>query len=302
MPAAVAIPAAIGGVASLGSALLGGHAASQAGKQQAAGAANASQIMANGVSNANPILGQAAAGAGQQVSVAAGNAGAGVASAADYANGQLNPYVGMGQSAVSQLGDFMGPDGAGNHAFTAADMAAYDPGYQFRLEQGMKALNNSMAAHGMTDSGAALKAAARYGQDYSSNEFQNAFARNEQQTNDRFSRLSTLMGAGMSAANTSGQNELGSAQYGGNAGMAAAQYGGNAGMWAGGQQASNIMGGAQYQGNAAMGVGNAQAAGTMGAANAWGQGLGGVANSAISAYQMNNLFGKNGTMKSAGSR
>ena len=45
---------------------------------------------------------------------------------------------------------------------------ASEPGYKFGLDQGMQALNNQLGARGMRNSGAALKAATRYGEDYGS--------------------------------------------------------------------------------------------------------------------------------------
>lgn len=69
-----------------------------------------------------------------------------------------------------------------------ANTLAMDPGYQFRLEQGNKAMNAGLAARGMGNSGAALKSLSRYGQDYASNEFSNAY-----------NRLSSLAGVGQTA-------------------------------------------------------------------------------------------------------
>jgi hypothetical protein len=84
----------------------------------------------------NPTIANAAAGAGHDVSVAAGNAGAGVANAADTANGFLSPYMAAGSGAAGTLADFMKSGGDLNRSFTGADMEAYDPGYQFRMQQG----------------------------------------------------------------------------------------------------------------------------------------------------------------------
>jgi hypothetical protein len=50
-----------------------------------------------------------------------------------------------------------------------------DPGYAFRMSEGMKALERSAAARGGLLSGATLKGTQRYGQDLASQEFQNAF-------------------------------------------------------------------------------------------------------------------------------
>lgn len=65
-----------------------------------------------------------------------------------------------------------------------------DPGYQFRLEQENKAINNSAAAKGNLLSGATLKALASYTSGLASQEFQNAF-----------SRWNTLAGQGQQAGN-----------------------------------------------------------------------------------------------------
>ena len=52
-----------------------------------------------------------------------------------------------------------------------------DPGYAFRLAEGQKAIERSTAARGGLQSGAALKAAAEYGQSMGSQEYGNAFSR-----------------------------------------------------------------------------------------------------------------------------
>jgi hypothetical protein len=52
-----------------------------------------------------------------------------------------------------------------------------DPGYQFRLDEGQKALEGSAAAGGNLLSGSTLKALTNYGQNAASQEYQNAFNR-----------------------------------------------------------------------------------------------------------------------------
>lgn len=59
------------------------------------------------------------------------------------------------------------------HNFSNEDFVK-DPGYQFRLDEGTKGLENASLARGGFDSGAQLKALARYNQDYASSEFGNA--------------------------------------------------------------------------------------------------------------------------------
>jgi hypothetical protein len=52
-----------------------------------------------------------------------------------------------------------------------------DPGYQFRMEQGVSALDRSAAARGMLQSGAQQKALTGFGQGLASSELNNAFQR-----------------------------------------------------------------------------------------------------------------------------
>lgn len=90
----------------------------------------------------------------------------------------LNPYADAGKSAL------------GNLTGDATKLMQNDPGYQFRLGEGNRAINASMAARGLGNSGAALKALTRYGQDYASSEYNNAF-----------NRQSQIAGMGQNAAN-----------------------------------------------------------------------------------------------------
>ena len=121
------------------------------------------------------------------------------------------------------------------------------PGYQFRLGEGLKALERSAASRGTLLTGGTLKGLQRYAQDYASGEY-----------GARVNQLSNLAQLGYGAA--SGQAGLGSTY--------ANQAGGLLG-----QQATNI-------GDLITQGGNAAAAGTIGGANAWQQGLGGMANMA----------------------
>ena len=65
------------------------------------------------------------------------------------------PWRQAGINALAKLGT----------GFTGQVDMTQDPGYQFRLSEGLKALNRQQAAGGNFLSGGALKAAARYGQD-----------------------------------------------------------------------------------------------------------------------------------------
>jgi hypothetical protein len=83
---------------------------------------------------------------------------------------------------------------------TAADVIA-DPGYQFGLDQGQRALDRKIAAMGGRVSGAALKAAARYGTDYASTGFNAAYQRRQ----DRLNRLAAIAGIGQTGTAASAQ-------------------------------------------------------------------------------------------------
>jgi hypothetical protein len=77
-----------------------------------------------------------------------------------------------------------------------------DPGYQFRLSEGRKALEHSAAARGTTFSGATLKALDRYNQDFSSNEFTNAYNRYQLNKTTNYNQLAGLAGLGQQSAQT----------------------------------------------------------------------------------------------------
>jgi hypothetical protein len=132
--------------------------------------------------------------------------------------------------------------GAGMKPFTAAAMYE-DPGYQFRLSEGVNALNKTAAARGGMLSGRALAEAARYGQDYASGEYQNAYNRYWNQRNQMLNPLEALRGQAQTSASTLGQ--------------AGQTYAANAG-------------------NAMMAGANARASGYVGGANALNQALGGA--------------------------
>lgn len=119
-----------------------------------------------------------------------------------------------------------------------------DPGFQFRLAEGNKAINAAAAARGLGTSGATLKALTRFGQDFASNEYNNIY-------NRQFNRLSALAGLG-SSANQAGMN-------------AAGNYG---------NTVSNNF----------MGLGNATAAAEIAEANRGAQLLGGLAQGAGAYY------------------
>lgn len=154
-----------------------------------------------------------------------------------------------------------------------------DPGYQFRLSQGQKLLENSAAARGGLLSGGTGKALQQFGQDYASNEYGNVYNRALNQYNiarqnqgDIFNRYAALSGIGQTA-----QQNLG-------------MLGNNA--------ASNIgntyMMGANAIGNQLNNAAAARASGYVGSANALGGALGGLGNSISTMLLLKNLYGAGG--------
>lgn len=160
--------------------------------------------------------------------------------------------------------------------FTASDFTK-DPGYDFRMQEGQKALERSAAARGGSLGGASLRALARYGQDYASNEYGNAYNRFNSDRDRRFNRLSSLAGYGQSAnaanaasgahyADAAGNNWLGAANARGAAGIAGAQAWGNAVQQVGNipnKMTENVMraGAMLYGGGGGMGGGGGQGGG-----------------------------------------
>lgn len=129
-----------------------------------------------------------------------------------------------------------------------------DPGYDFRLSEGEKGINRSLAARGGLFSGAAGKALSRYNQDFASNEYGNAYNRYNTNQGNKFNRLASLAGIGQSATNQIQQA---------------------------GQNASNNIS------SNMIGAGNAQASGIMGIGNAISGGL----NNYMQYNMMNKMLG-----------
>ena len=125
--------------------------------------------------------------------------------------------------------------------FGRADFTA-DPGYGFRMSEGMKALERSAAARGGLLSGATLRGVQRFGQDLASQEYQNAFNRYQVNRAAQLNPLQSLMGAGQTGANvlTSAAGDVGRGLAGTYMGAGAAQAAGLAG--AGQARASGYVG------------------------------------------------------------
>jgi len=124
------------------------------------------------------------------------------------------PYREQGiqaQNALARMAG-LGPDtGAPDYGmlgrqFTEADLMT-DPGYGFRLKEGMRDLDRRLAAGGRMFSGGALKAGQQYGQELASQEFQNAFTRAMDLRMQRANALSGLYGGGLQATQANALNQ-----------------------------------------------------------------------------------------------
>jgi len=203
----------------------------------------------------------------------------------------MAPYRDAGIAGQNQLLTLMGLQG-GNTG--AADYGRYakdfqmsdfqqDPGYAFRMSEGLKAMNAAAAARGGLMSGGALKAGQQYGQDMGSQEYQNAYQRYQTNRANQLTPLGALAGAGQNAAqNTSATNAL----YGG-------QMGANSQNYANTQNEIS-MGGQQRASGYLTGGQQAAAAGNMGAQNAMNTGFSNAGSSLQNALLMNRLFPSSG--------
>jgi len=229
-----------GAAAIAGATLVGGYMSSQASKSAAQTQADA----ANNATTANTAATQ------QQIALS-------------------EPWRTSGTTALNQLSAMTQPGGAATQNFSYAPFdynANTDPGTQFRLKQGMDAMNATAAARGGLISGNALKAGQDYGQSQGSQEYSNAFNRylqnysNAQNTfqlnrNNLLQPLQFLSGQGQAAA---------------------------------ANQASNIGAGAANNAALSTGAANATAAGQVGSANAYTNAIG----QGVGAYQMNQLINR----------
>lgn len=110
---------------------------------------------------------------------------------------ELMRQMGLGGDAASQ--------GYGNmlRDFTMTDYQE-DPGYNFRLQEGLKGLDRQAAKRGGLISGAALKAASDFAGKQASAEYQNAYNRYNQNRGMRYDMLTGQQGVGASSVNALG--------------------------------------------------------------------------------------------------
>lgn len=151
--------------------------------------------------------------------------------------------------------------------FDGKDLAS-DPGYKFGLDQGLQGIDRAQAARGGFLSGAAIKEATRYNEDYAGTKFNDAFNRN-------LTSWNTNLGAYNQQRNSLYDMLTGVSRTGQNS---AAQVG-----------TSNVAS-ANAIGNNMIGAGNSQAAGIVAGANGLTNGI----NQAVNALNTSNTNGAAG--------
>jgi len=159
------------------------------------------------------------------------------------------PFLTAGTGAVNRLAAGMAPGGEFSRSFSSEDfLANQDPGYGFRMSEGMKALDRSAASRGGLLSGATLKGAQQYGQGLASQEYQNAFNRYQTNRANQLNPLQSLAGQGQTTATALGAAGSNMASNIGNAYMTSAANTGNAAMSAAGIRNSAYGGAANVLG------------------------------------------------------
>jgi hypothetical protein len=226
--------------------------------------AGAAALIGGGVAAAGSIIGGMAGASASESAASTQAAAADRAAELQYKQYKeqqelQKPFREAGLTAQNRLLDYLGlsPGAKGKYAgdFGMQDFQQ-DPGYGFRLSEGMKALDRTAAARGGLLSGSTLKGAQRFGQDLASQEYTNAFNRYQVNRSNQINPLQSLLGSGQSATNvlgTAGQNY------------------------------------ANQAGEAYMGAGNARASGYIGSANALSNAFGGVTNAFTNYNLMNAL-------------
>jgi hypothetical protein len=252
------------------------------------------------------IMGQGAAGDAAAKQAAAGqtaasgsqaqqtNALAAQNNATRQQTANQQPFIGAGQSAINSLSSELGPGGQltqGYGSFTAPTGVTEqnDPGYQFRLQQGQNAIQNSAAARGGLLSTGTAKDLNNYAQGQASNEYGNVYNRALQTYGTNFNTFNSnnnnLYGRQMGVAGL-GQSSAGAL---------------NSNLQAGAQNQGQIdVGTGQIVGNDLMGVGNAQAAGIVGGTNALTSGMAQGANALGQGLTLQQILGaQNASNKNA---
>jgi hypothetical protein len=183
-------------------------------------------MIAGGATLTSAIIGAGAASSAGKSQANAANRAANITQAQyEQTRQDQMPWMKAGEEALNKLIPLSDYKPFSYNEFTA------DPGYAFRLSEGQKALDRSAAARGGLISGAALKGAARYGQEAGSQEYQRAFERYQTERASQLTPLQSLAGIGQTTATNLGVTGAANANATGNylTSGAAANAAGNVG-------------------------------------------------------------------------
>ena len=134
---------------------------------------------------------------------------------------ELQPYITGGQGAYSTLNNLLG---VGGNSASIQNTLTNLPGYQFTLNQGLKATQGGYAAQGLADSGAALKGAATYATGLAQSDYNNYLTGLQNSATTGENAANALAGYGTQTGAQIGSNIIGA----GNAQAAASTATGNA--------------------------------------------------------------------------
>lgn len=163
----------------------------------------------------------------------------------EWQNQQAAANQATSTAAASTAGPYPGGDfGSLSKPFSAEDFKV-DPGYEFALEQGQRALQRTQAANGQLQSGAAAKAMTDYSEGVANQQYGAAYDRYNTNQSNLYNRLMGLTNVGQSAASMQA----------------------NAGQ----TMANNVS-------DLTTNSGNSQAAGQLGSSAAWQTGLSNIGN------------------------
>ena len=112
----------------------------------------------------------------------------------ETSTGYYKPYAAAGEEGLNALRGLM------NYKQFGAEDFKTDPGYQFRLQEGLKKLGRTSAARGGVLSGATLRGTQGYAQNLASEEYSNAFSRYLQQRQEDLRIPTYLTGMGQQVA------------------------------------------------------------------------------------------------------
>lgn len=224
--------------------------------------------------------------------------------AVDQERQDLQPFTNLGTSSISPLLSSLGynvtqnDDGTYTYngtdssnplqqkfsyadfsAPTAAEAAA-TPGYQFTLDNGLKAAQNSASARGLGSSGAALKGASTYATGLADSTYNDVFSRDLSTYTTNRNNAASNFATNYSSASDNANRLLGLVNLGQNSAA---------------MQGSTSVSGANSVANTLTSGAAASAAGTVGSANAITSGISSAVNGGTNALLLNSLLNKSTT-------